>query len=281
MSIYNQMSVLSNQEDSGRTSAGSQRPPASRHREARRGSSREPKRGCNYDAAELAELVRTSELVPAISNLEQLMPKTIVDFDDTSTMAPSSAGPSPLIQMLFVEQDSKAWPSLQQANLVQNCPGWTCCDEEDEDEFFELPEPAMSAEEAEALLQNPATWCVVPPANPQLSEESLKPVRPSFAEVLRSQSQALPPHVSTPVMPSLRTSPSRRRSCTEQHNGAADDSDLDDMNGCHDFQSSHGWTKKDKSSRNYKYQASLAGKVRRRAEQRSRSRLAATDESMD
>lgn len=280
MSVYTQMPVLSNQ-DSGRTSVESQKPPASRHRGARRGSSREPKHGYNYDAAELAELVHTSEMVPTISNLEQLMPKTMVDFDDTSTMAPSSAGPSPLIEMLVVEQDPKAWPSLQQADLVQNCPGWTCCDDEDEDAFFELPEPAMSAEEAEALLQNPATWCVVPPAKPKLSEESPKPVRPSFAEVLRSQSQALPPHVSTPVMPSLRTSPLRRRSCTEQHTGAADDSDLDDMDGCHDFQSSRGWTKKDKSSRNYKYQASLAGKVRRRAEQRSQSRFAATDESLD
>lgn len=251
-------------------------------RRERHGASREPRRGVNFAPRDIEELVKTSKIVPVDGhfvhsdmaltrggNASARMRKNSVD--SASTMAPGSNQTSPMLGF-----EASTWPSLRQASA----PDWDFCSEEpddddDDDLWQDLPEPAVSLEDLPTSEESPkefdpspAThnrWCYVPaggcvpPPTPsqqevaQVSEVIAANSKPSFADVVRDQSNDQAGHVLPPapgtMMPKFHARPVQRRNggTSTEHDGDEYNADLD-----LDFVSRHFWTKDHKESWNTK-----------------------------
>jgi len=273
------------------TASGNKASSLPPRRQGRHGASREPRRGLNFAASELEELVKTSEIVPVGDGVDSAaafamgglvhsnivphrggsrMRKNSVDSDTASTMAPTSAEPSPMLAFVVADgKASPAWPSLREASS-----GWDFCSDVSDDEsdlWQDLPEPAMSLGDADFALSAKA---------PESLEEAITAMpKPSFANVLRSESNDEATHVLPPapgtLMPAFRARPLLRRSgvAATQHDGEAmdDDEEEEEANDELCFQQYHGWTKQDKASHSTNYQRKVAEKMALRADQRSQN----------
>jgi len=214
-----------------------------------RGASREPRRGVIFAAAELEELVKTSELVP------QTRPrKNSMDSDAASTMAATSAEPSPMLGFVVADDDD-VWPSVREA-----ASGWDFCSdvsEGDSDMWQDLPEPAMNLDiPFSEFLMNAEAPLQFVSSDPKLS----------FADVILSESNE--PFGDASRVPAI-SAQCRSRVTSTKHDGKAADDVKEQANEELFVPQNHGWTKKHKSSRSTKYQRKVAEKMVRRANQAS------------
>jgi hypothetical protein len=222
-----------------------------------------------FGAEEIQELVETSEMVP-VEDGQPRARKNSVDSDAASTMAPSSAEPSPMLGCIAT--DDSTWPSLREATS-----GFDFCSdasEDEDDDWEDLPAPAVSLDESppsvaysrsEAYAHNveEAEILECKNVNPQMS----------FADVVRDQSNE-DGHVSSPAMkalvPPFRAQPLRRRTSSAPTQLPADD-DTDEINEHLFLEQRHGWTKQHKAPWNTRYQRQVSTKTERRGEQRNQT----------
>jgi len=218
----------------------SRRTQGQRHRDS---TSRGPRSKINF--VDLDELLETSGLVPICDAVP--MRKQCFDSESHCTTAPPSAESSPLLTIM---DDAPAWPSLREASNGFDF----CSDCSDDEEFWELPGPALAMED-EAPLEAPT------------SEAKF-----SYADSVRHASSALA-HMLPPVSGTRAPPPFQLRSqghdapvpASTANFSAEDDADVH-------FQSTHGWTKAHKASHSKKQQRKVAGQQERRASQRMQSR---------
>jgi len=227
----------------------------------RRGGNRTRTTQSAPTAAELADLLLASELVPTATK------KAAVETSSLPTTTPSSAEPSPLLTVLPNPGPEDAWPSLRESVC-----GWDFCSEASDDELEEalLPPPAQKLEEAEAVEE----WCLVSkgrkqPAVVEQAPTAVDAQQPSFADMVKGRSsskQVLPPVSGTRLSPLRPRSPRRAPTPVEE--------DEDDTMDIMPFQNGkgRGWTKQHKASWSTKLQRKVAEKSASRAVQSFHSR---------
>jgi len=170
----------------------------------------------HFSDAEIKELVQTSKMIAcdqygAAETAWRAEPRDYdSDCDDASTAAPASSKPSPAIDLLV--SDEADFPTLKKATVD---PGWELCDDA-QDDFEDLPEPALDEEEAERIAHD--TWCVVQPTASETPQQTLPAdatVKPSYAAIVQSQSNPESADVfqyrTSVVMPELHSTASLRR----------------------------------------------------------------------